>query len=1034
MRRRLIGILAVFAIIAVTAGVPLLLTAIGAGPLPELFTSWSRTRAALTAPDDGTLLLALARLVAWAAWLVLTAVLVVEIGSRLRGLPVPQLPALTVPQGLARSLVTAAAALFLVAQPASAAPMSLSAPSSISLSVGAAGPLHSAVAAPSPAAITLSQRSGTTSPSAAPAGLPVARGDEVVHVVCQGETLWTIAERYLGDGARFGEIARLNYGRAQADGEALTDSHWITPGWRLLVPSRTSAHAGPAPTTRPSHGPTGQEGPAAHVVGSGESLWDIAEDTLGDGQEWPRLFQSSRATVQPDGGQLSDPDLVRPGWIVTLPEEAEPAPTGPAADPAAEVDPAWGAGPAATPTATAAPTPTVTPSVATAPVVPASVIPDDGLTDGAPWLVRTGSGVGALLAAGLVGTLGVRRRLQDLRRRPGQRSASLITPPAISATENDLRVVADPLGVATVDMALRTLARDCATAGRHLPAVRAVRLTRTHLELYLAEPAVLPPGWTTPAGSGEGTHWRLQPDETPVADARHLADIPAPYPALVTLGHDQDDAHYLVDLEYLGGLGLTGPPERTRAALAAIVVELATSSWADDVRLTVVGEFAGLEDVLASGRIRYLPTLGRAVEQLANRAERDRELLAACGLPDVRSARATGSAADTWIPEILAITGPLDAAQHRRLADLVPALAGTAHAVVVAGQSVGPWSLEVPDGDRLGLLAPVGVALRPQVLEDAVRDDVLHLVALADPDRPAAEVGDGGPSGGGRHVAAPSEPTLTDLAGIVPIEEDPVAAPSGVAGAQPAASAGPVHPLVRVLGTVRIDGARGSVEPSRRARLTELITYLALNPGVAYREIDEAIWPDRRNEDNLNTRHTATSKARAWLGSTDDDQDYLPRHAAEVEYRLLPQVRTDWQLWLDLVAEGVQAASTENLEAALALVRGRPFDGVHPKRYTWADRIRRRMINDIVDVAYEVGRRRLTEGRCRATEAAVAVGLAVEPGWEPLWRLRILAAHEAGNRAAVIEAIDRLLAITEALGSDLEPETLALLEAVRPNG
>ncbi|MBK6871193.1 MAG: LysM peptidoglycan-binding domain-containing protein [Kineosporiaceae bacterium] len=1030
MRRRLTGAFAVLAIIAVVAGVPLLLIAIGAGPVPDLFTSWSRARAALTAPDDGTLLLALARLVAWGAWLVLTAALVVEIGSRLRGLPVPHWPALSVPQGLARSLVTAAAATFLVAQPASAAPMPQPALSSISLSVGATGPLRASMAAPAPVTVAVTHRAGPASPPTAPATVMSASRDEAVHVVAHGETLWTIAERYLGDGARFGEIARLNYGRVQADGEALTDSHWITPGWRLVVPSRQTGRATPTPAARPdSDTATGDVATPPHIVADGESLWDIAEDRLGDGQEWPRLFQSSQATVQPDGGHLTDPDLLRPGWIVTLPDDA----AEPTAEPTAVVDPAWGATPAA---ALPAPAPSVpTPPVPTPPVVTSSVLPDDGLADGAPWLVRTGSGVGALLAAGLVGTLGARRRLQDLRRRPGQRAASLITPPAISSTENALHVVADPLGVATVDMALRTLARDCHAAGRHLPAVRAVRLTPSHLELYLAEPAVLPSGWTTPAGSGEGTVWRLQPDEAPVADARQLADIPAPYPALVTLGHDPDDAHFLVDLEYLGGLGLTGPPDRTRAALAAITVELATSSWADDVRLTVVGEFAGLEDVLSTGRIRYQPALGRVVEQLAARASRDRELLASCGLPDVRSARAAASAADTWIPEILLIAGPLDAEQHRQIADVLPSLAGTAHAVVVAGQAPGPWSLEIPADDRPGLLAPIGVTLRPQVLEDAVRHDVLQLIALADPDRPADEPvdggpGDGGPSGG-RHVAMPTEPTLTDLATVVAIEED-LAAPVPVAAPAPAPDT--THPVVRVLGTVRIDGARGSVEPSRRARLTELITYLALHPGAAHREIDEAIWPDRRTEDNLNTRHTATSKARSWLGRTDDDEDYLPRHAAEREYRLLPQVRTDWQLWLDLVADGAQATSTQDLETALALVRSRPFDGVHPKRYAWADRIRRRMITEIVDAAHEVGRRRLTEGRYRAAEAALAVGLAVEPGWEPLWRLRILTAHQAGNRAAVTEAIDRLLAITEALGSDLEPETLALLAAVRPNG
>ncbi len=118
-RVRALGALLVIAVIL--AGVPLLLLAIDAGPVPDLFTSWDRTRIALTSPDDGTLLLALARVIAWMAWAVLAGALLIEIGSRARGIPAPHLPALSLPQGAARVLVTAAAAVFLVAQPASAA-------------------------------------------------------------------------------------------------------------------------------------------------------------------------------------------------------------------------------------------------------------------------------------------------------------------------------------------------------------------------------------------------------------------------------------------------------------------------------------------------------------------------------------------------------------------------------------------------------------------------------------------------------------------------------------------------------------------------------------------------------------------------------------------------------------------------------------------------------------------------------------------------------------------------------------------------
>lgn len=42
------------------------------------------------------------------------------------------------------------------------------------------------------------------------------------YTVQPGDTLWQIATDNLGDGARFTEIAELNYGVSQRDGNALT--------------------------------------------------------------------------------------------------------------------------------------------------------------------------------------------------------------------------------------------------------------------------------------------------------------------------------------------------------------------------------------------------------------------------------------------------------------------------------------------------------------------------------------------------------------------------------------------------------------------------------------------------------------------------------------------------------------------------------------------------------------------------------------------------------------------------------------------
>ena len=85
------------------------------------------------------------------------------------------------------------------------------------------------------------------------------------------------------------------------------------------------AAPGPAPvqTTKPSQLPAPpvttpkahhaiQEPRAAetYVVKKGDTLWDIADDKLGDPYAYPKIFQASKKTVQPDGRHLANPDLI----------------------------------------------------------------------------------------------------------------------------------------------------------------------------------------------------------------------------------------------------------------------------------------------------------------------------------------------------------------------------------------------------------------------------------------------------------------------------------------------------------------------------------------------------------------------------------------------------------------------------------------------------------------------------------------------------------------------------------------------------
>ena len=53
-----------------------------------------------------------------------------------------------------------------------------------------------------------------------------------------------------------------------------------------------------------------------------ESLWEIAEKCLGDGRRYPEIFRLNRDKVQPDGSRLRMADLIRPGWVLEMPDDA----------------------------------------------------------------------------------------------------------------------------------------------------------------------------------------------------------------------------------------------------------------------------------------------------------------------------------------------------------------------------------------------------------------------------------------------------------------------------------------------------------------------------------------------------------------------------------------------------------------------------------------------------------------------------------------------------------------------------------------
>ena len=79
--------------------------------------------------------------------------------------------------------------------------------------------------------------------------------------------------------------------------------------------------------------PTAQPVPseADHVtVVAGDTLFGLARSHLGDTERWREIFDLNRDRPQPDGGRLTSPSIIRPGWTLVLPGLPAGVPNSPA--------------------------------------------------------------------------------------------------------------------------------------------------------------------------------------------------------------------------------------------------------------------------------------------------------------------------------------------------------------------------------------------------------------------------------------------------------------------------------------------------------------------------------------------------------------------------------------------------------------------------------------------------------------------------------------------------------------------------------
>ncbi|MFD9047889.1 LysM peptidoglycan-binding domain-containing protein [Streptomyces zaomyceticus] len=300
-----------------------------------------------------------------------------------------------------------------------------------------------------------------------------------------------------------------------------------------------------------------------------------------------------------------------------------------------------------------------------------------------------------------------------------------------------------------------------------------------------------------------------------------------------------------------------------------------------------------------------------------------------------------------------------------------------------------------------------------------------------------------------RATSEASQPAPATQVESTPSEATP-AAISPLAVPAQLTAVGPVHaavhsgeadtvpaPAVLLLGPVTINGAEGRIDSNRLSAAVELTSYLALNPGVDHHAIDEALWPGRLV--NKQMRNSVISRTRSWLGKNADGDAYFPRvqDTGDSRYRLSRTVTCDWHQFQVLARTGLARYDEDGdlaLRRALAIVRGRPFAAIDPRRYAWAEPAVQEMVSAIADVAYELSTRRREAADYPGALWAANQGLLAAEENELLHRQVFLAHHGAGDVEALRVAAARLTRINDGLGGgvDMEAETAQLLSTLLP--
>ncbi|MFF1628232.1 hypothetical protein, partial [Streptomyces sp. NPDC058272] len=630
------------------------------------------------------------------------------------------------------------------------------------------------------------QAAGTAQASTSSASTTASRTSYTVREMRPAESLWGIAERELGDGERWREIADLNEDHTMVDGTTFRANSFLQPGWQLEMPD-TSTGVGGLRTQLGESTPAADE-KSEHVVTvhSGDYLSKIAEKELGDGDKWPELFKASRGQEQPHRlPAIIDPNVIYAGQQVTVPGaqpdlpsqdrdqgdkagsqettppatqkpdgekkpgegtggEQAPAPsqtTTPAPEAAAPSAPASRpaeqpgqdqASPSATAPVTPQPSVSASPSAASPSAsaeppgsAPASSPATTAAETPAPAPASSSLNLRTVLGAGALLAAAVTGALalrRTLQRRRRKPGEKIAIASETSTAEAQLAAAAEPGGPARLDVALRTLAHQAAQEDDAL--LPPLRAARIGARAVEVLPEDLGQGPAAPFVAGQGGWWVL-PADAVLLDEDDAREVPAPYPGRVTIGSTEAGDRLLLNLSQVPALLLDGNPVHITEVCTSLALELGMSPWASEVEVVTVGFGEDLPQLLPTARIAHMRQAAHALCDLSER------LLEAHQMPEIEHQ-----------PYLLLCASSLDADTAWQFADVIDR-SGTVAVTLVAPASEA--AAHFPDAEILNAslsetqhLDSAGTDITVQRLEHAAYQQITTALKVSgQPPHPA---------------------------------------------------------------------------------------------------------------------------------------------------------------------------------------------------------------------------------------------------------------------------------------------------------